>query len=161
MANLLNRLGRAFTETHAGKALMPGPLEMFQEQQRGKLMRFLQNTPVSGADNAPGLMDGFFGGRNIEFNSNGEIGLSEASDRLAKIRTRGAIAVGSLMAANTLGVNPMGLTSGLNNLAMLGVHATIGSTLYRAGGVGKVAGLAYMGAAAINTFRGGDNAGPM
>lgn len=139
---------------------MPGPLELFQAEQRGKLTKFLSDRPVIGTSANPGLLDSYFAGRNLTM-SGGEIGMGGADARLAKIRRRGAYAAGGLMAANTLGLDPFGATSAANNLAMLGAHGAVGHSMWRMGGKGRIAGIGYLAAAGVNTFRSGDNTGPM
>ena len=160
----LSKFAKGFGESLAsgpvGRSFMPGPLELFQQEQRGKLTRFLGDKAVVGSSSSPGLMDSYFSGRNMTM-SKGEIGFSETSERLAKHRKRGAMIGGGLLAANTLGLNPFGATSGANNLATLGMHATVGSTMYGMGGGARMAGMGYMAAGAFNTFRSGNNPGPM
>ena len=160
LAKFARRFGSALAEGPVGRTVMPGPLELFQAEQKGKLSRFLTKSPVMGSAEKPGLIDSYFSGRNM-VNGKEDFAFGEADAALAKRRTRGAYAIGGLLVANTLGIDPFGATSGVNNLAMLGAHATVGSSLYAMGGKSRVAGMAYLGAAALNTFRSGDNAGPM
>jgi len=49
----------------------------------------------------------------------------------------------------------------INDLAFLAGHTAIGAGMISMGGVPAVAGTAYLGATAINTFRRGNNIGPM
>lgn len=120
------------------------PLSLFQADQIGKLA----NMSMKDMHNAAGAY----------FRGAGPMGDNVAT---GKLRQRVAIGAGSLMAANAVGVNPMGLTDKANNLAMLGVHMGLGYSAFKLGGAGKLLGLGYMALTAGNTFRGGDNVGPM
>lgn len=139
--------------------MMPGPLELFAKEQRGKLISHIKGAPIIGKDRDVGLIDGYLSGRNLR-SVGGNIGFSEADAVLAARRSRAVTLGGGLLAANTLGIDPLGLTGMLNNVAALGVHGTAGHTMYKMGGAARIAGLGYLGIAGINTFRTGDNLGP-
>jgi len=118
----MNRLGRfarsfgtALAEGPVGRVVMPGPLDLFQSEQRHKLASFVRGTNVMGSSTEPGLIDGYFQGRNFA-PTEGGIGFSEANDRLAMMRRRAGYAAGGLMAANVFGIDPLGMSSAINNL---------------------------------------------
>jgi len=153
------RFAQSFATGPVGSRMMPGPLELFQKQNQAKLASFVKGHIV-GTSSKPGMLDSYFGGRNITI-EDGVVGYSEARHDLAKIRTRAGYILGGLAGANVMGLDPMGLTSATNNLARMAAHGAIGSSLYGMGGGARVAGMAYLGATALNTFRAGDNLGPM
>jgi hypothetical protein len=151
------KLGEAFFESfHSsiiGQKMLPGPLELFTKEQAGKFVR------MSEADGM-GTIKNYFEGRNL---SVGEDALQwgSADEALGKTRKYAAGGAAGLLTANAFGFDPFGATSGVNNLTQLGVNATIGTTMYGADSKKlKLAGLGYLAATVVNTFRDGDNLGP-
>jgi hypothetical protein len=160
----ISKFARGFGETlHGGaigRTMMPGPLELFAKEQRGKLARFVKDKDLIGKEGAPGLIDSYFAGRNLTMR-NGDIGFTAADEVIGKGRRIAAWGAGGLLAANAFMPNAFGVTDAANNLAALGTHGVIGSTMYKMGGAARIAGIGYLGATAVNTFRRGDNTGPM
>ena len=112
-------------------------------------------------DDAPGTIKNYFQGRNLSPSSDA-LKWGSADEALGRTRTIAAGGAAGLLAANAFNFDPFGMTSGVNNLAQLGANATIGTTMYGAESKRlKLAGLGYLAATAVNTFRGGDNLGPM
>lgn len=151
---------KSFAEGPVGRTAMPGPLSLFQAEQRGKLRRFMSETPMLSNGESRGMLNAYFAGANMRATDNG-ISFGADNARRGKIRRIGAGVGGGILAANALGINPFGVRDAAENLGWLGAHATVGHAMYGMGGGARLAGMAYMGAGAINTFRGGDNLGPM
>lgn len=154
--------GRDFAQSivkgPVGRHLAPGPLELFEKEQRTKLLAFSNQT------SAFDMLTNYFAGRNLEVNKTG-IGF-EASGPNTDIRRklrRGVVGTKlGIAGASVLGINPFGVTDQLNNLSWLATHATIGAGLFGMNNpIGKVAGIGYLAATAINAFRSGDNLGPL
>lgn len=155
------KLGEAFYESlqrsAAGKYLNPAhsPIDLFNKEQRTKLMHML-------GENTGGSVKSYMQGSNIEKAADGSMSWGAADEKLAKARKYTAGAAAGLLTANALGFDPFGATSGVNSLVGLGANIGIGATMYGSahGGL-KTAGLAYLAGTAVNTFRPGDNIGPM
>lgn len=141
-----------------GKHITPGPLELFEKEQRSKLLAFSQQT------SAFDMLTNYFAGRNLTINKS-DIGFETTSPNmdLRKKLRRGIVGTKlGIAGASVLGVNPFGATDQLNNLSWLATHTTIGVGLFgMKNPIGKVAGVGYLAATLANTFRPGDNLGPL
>lgn len=127
------------------RALFPtNPLSLFQGDQLTKLAK------LSGEDIGKGF--------SAYWHGEGALG---ADPRVARIRQRSIMAAGSLIGANALNINPFGLTDKVNNMVAFGAHMGLGYAAFKLGGAGKLLGLGYMAMAGANTFRPGDQIGPM
>lgn len=150
-----------FPKTPIGETV--SPLKLFQREQLGKLSR-LMDTNGTGST-LGGMARQYFSGQTISRISDSAIEYApmeaQAAMRIANRRKLIAGTAFGLAAANSLDINPGGITDKLTNASMLGVHYGIGRTLMGMGGKTKLAGMAYLGTAALNTFRPGDNLGPM
>jgi len=152
--------GQSFERGTVGKNLMPGPLELFKKDQMQKLGAMMDKNGA--LDTIEIMGKNYFAGSNIK--SIGADAIEYDAPNAAKGTFRKAVAgtAFGLAAANALDINPFGITDQATNLGMLGVHATIGTTLMGMGGKAKVAGIGYLGLTAYNTLLNpGDNAGPM
>jgi hypothetical protein len=141
-----------------GKYISPGPLELFEKEQRSKLLAFSRQT------SAFDMLTNYFAGKNLSINKTDIDFEASSPDMDIRRRLRRGV-VGTklgIAGANVLGINPFGVTDQLNNLSWLATHATIGMGLFgMKNPIGKVAGIGYLGATLINTFRSGDNFGPL
>ena len=138
-----------------GRNLMPGgPISLFHGEQLTKLTGFAKE---KGFTNMVG--EYFKGGWLGE--TAGKVGYVSRDVGVARTRKIAGGVAGGLLAANAAGVDPFGATSAATSLAMGGAHLGIGATMMKMGGRGKLAGMAYLGATAVNTFRRGNNLGPM
>jgi hypothetical protein len=151
------KLGEAFFESFQksviGRNMMPGPLDLFRAEQRGKFARMI-------GDDTQGSVKNYFEGRNVS-TAGDSLQWGDTNDKLAKTRKYAAGGAAGLLAANAFGFDPFGATSGANNLTQLGANTAIGTTMYGSGSKGlKLAGLGYLATTAVNTFRDGDNMGP-
>lgn len=148
------RFGERFAQELAGTGLgrVINPFEGYNKEQFGKLARMAGDTSLTN------IGKNYFTGRQISTIGESGIKYTEASARLASQRKLLYGGVLGLAAANALDINPGGLTDKVNNVAALGAHYTIGKGLM---GVNKLAGIGYLGMTAINTFRPGDQIGPM
>jgi hypothetical protein len=138
--------------------LVPGPIAMFRGEQLRKLGEFSKET---GAMN---MAKEYFKGGQLSIMqgaSKGEVAWSHHMEEFARTRRLAAIGGGGLLAANTLGIDPLGITSTATSVARVGMHGLIGATALKMGGKTKLAGMAYLGLGAVNLFRSGDNLGPM
>ena len=147
------RMGKAIMRGPA-KSLMPGPIDLFRGEQFKKLTNFAKQKGFTGM-----VGEYFKGGWLGE--TGGGVGFVNSTTELARARKLTAGIGGGLLAANAMGIDPIGATSAASALAMGGAHAVAGTTMMKMGGKTKLAGMAYLGSAAINTFRGGNNLGPM
>jgi hypothetical protein len=159
LAQFAGRFADAALSTKVGRALNPlpfSPLQLFNREQGHKLME------MSGKDIGKNF-SGYFRGQNMKHTNSGLAFMPGDGDaRRQTTRRLAAGLTGGLLGANALGINPMGATSAATSLAWLGAHGAIGTTLMNTGYAhSKIAGLGYLGATAVNTFRGGDNMGPM
>jgi len=153
-------LGRALSETQAGRILTPGPLEMFKREQFNKLRGFMGQRGFM--DNLQSVAKPYFQGSNVEEISEQGIRWSQANEKLGTYRKAIAGTAFGLAAANTLGISAFGATEQATNVGMLGAHYTVGSALMGMGGKPRLAGMGYLGMTAYNTlFNEGDNPGPM
>jgi hypothetical protein len=143
---MLNRFASALGDTHVGRMLAAGPLDAFQNEQSKKLLR------EQGWGAAKNYMSG------MNFNGSSWSAIDPGRGRARK--TAAGLA-GGLLAASALGVNPLGLASAASSLTALGANVTAGHTLYNMGGGFRAAGVGYLGLTAFNTFRGGNQPGPM
>jgi len=124
------------------------PLELFDFDQYQKAARDIQGNK-------------YFGGRSLHIDSQGLHSLTAPNADLGRKRMIGAGVMGGLLGASVLGIDPGGATSTAFSVGAFGAHAFAGSTMYKAGGVGKVLGLGYLGLLGVNTMRSGNQAGPM
>ena len=148
--------GKSFAETEVGRVV--SPLKLFEKEQFNKLAKLMDE---QGTTNVLGDMSKqYFAGRTVE-GVDSVVRYTPVNEGLARSRKVLAGAGAGLLAANALGINPGGVTDKLNDLSMLGAHYTIGRSLMGMGGLKRVAGIGYLGATAINTFRNGENTGPM
>ena len=138
--------------------LNPSPLSLFQQDQRGKLANFLSNKV---AQSPKDHFKSYFQGRNLVEASDGLAWGGAADAGLATARKVGWGAAAGIAGASAVGIDPFGVTSGAKNVASLGMHGAVGMGLYGMGGKSKLAGIAYLGMTAVNTFRKGDNIGAM
>lgn len=151
---MLGRFGKSLAETYAGRNIMPGPLELFQGEQRKKLWSFL------GEQSFGENLSSYLAGKNVA-SKTGKMGWGAEDSSRGLFRKALVGGGGGVLAASALGINPFGVTSGLANLGALGGHFTIGSAMYGMGGAGSVAGIGYLGLTALNAFTRGDNLGPL
>lgn len=150
--------GTTFAEGKIGRTVMPGPIELFKKEQMKKLQSLVGERGVT--EIAQEMGSNYFRGSNVK-SIGDSIEYTAENAGVGKLRKGIAGAAFGLAAANALGIEAFGATDQANNLAALGAHATIGSTMYSMGGKAKMAGIGYLAATAINTFRDGDNMGPM
>ncbi|RMG66898.1 MAG: hypothetical protein D6710_11995 [Nitrospirae bacterium] len=156
IGKFLRELGESIATGPVGSRLMPGPLEIFKAEQVKKLQAFARDR---GAIN---MARAYFEGRNITMTAAGDLAHTAENESLRKVRRFTAGAALGIAGADALGINPLNLTEAAKSAAMLGVHGTIGYGMMGMGsGVAKLAGTAYLGSTVLNTFRGGDNIGPM
>ena len=73
----------------------------------------------------------------------------------------GAGIAGGILGASALGIDPFGAVSTSMSVGAFGAHAFAGGAMYKAGGIGKVLGLGYLGMLGYNTLQPGNQAGPM
>lgn len=128
------------------KLLPVNPIDLFKAEQRRKLGALISGNPKA-------AFEGYFQGANFT-----PRGISASNTDIAKARARAAYFGGGLLAANTLGIDPFGITSGITNVVSTAAHAGVGSALFMGGH--RIMGSAYLAATAVNTFRRGDNLGP-
>jgi hypothetical protein len=154
VGNLLdNKVGRALNPFAAGVIENTNPISLFNRDQFGKLANLNMAKISSTGKN-------YFSGKQLTPTPDGLL-WSNADAGRAKMRRIGGGITGGLLAANMLGANPLGATDAANNVAMLGAHGAIGYGMMKMTGKARLAGIGYLAAAGINTFRRGDNIGPM
>ena len=143
----------AIAKGPAGK-LLPGPISMFKGEQLKKLTGFVKSEGYGSS------MGKYLGGQSVKVEG-GALKWGGANDA-ARMHRRTAFGVGGgLLAAQTLGIDPLGITSAGSSLYKAGGHVAIGSTMMKVGGKTKLAGMAYLGVGAANLFQSGDQLGPM
>jgi len=149
---MLGFFARTFEE------LLPvNPLVLFKKEQASKLGKVFERGLGRFSTNAPEMMKEYFAGK--QYGSTADLGAELSRARTRKVTA--GIGLG-LVTANALGINPLGVTDAATNTAMLGVHSMIGSSMIKYGaGLSKGLGVGYLGLTALNTFRRGENAGPM
>jgi len=134
--------------------LLPGPISMFKGEQLKKLTGFVKSEGYGTS------MGKYLGGQSVKVEG-GALKWTMA-DNAAKMHRRTTFGVGGgLLAAQTLGVDPLGATSAGSTLFRAGGHAAIGSTMMKMGGKTKLAGIGYLGVGAVNLFSSGNQLGPM
>lgn len=137
--------------------LPANPLVLFKKDQRVKLGKMFERGVSGFQDDASGMMRGYFEGK--QYGSKASL---EASSRVATTRKVATGVAGGLLAANYVDFNPLGATDLATNVAMLGVHGGIGTSMIRhGGGLSKGLGVGYLGLTAIGLMRRGDQPGPM
>ena len=141
------QLGRAINPHPVGGGASNNPLNLFNKEQISKLGNMSLNEV----------------GKNVAFYmKGGDFGFGGTSSWYAKRRRAVFGGLAGLGVANALDINPLGLTDMANTLATLGAHGAMGYGIMGSGGrYSKAAGVGYLAATALNTFRGGDNVGPM
>ncbi|RMH18640.1 MAG: hypothetical protein D6698_06825 [Gammaproteobacteria bacterium] len=125
---------------------LSGPLSLHDADQLGKAIS--------------STSDFYMSGRTAILNRRGQIRISPPNRIAARNRALAAGSAAAVLGASALGIDPLGATSLASEALRLGVHATIGSSLIRGGGVMSALGLGYLGLGAINILRPGDNTGP-
>jgi len=154
------RFGSDFLEagSKTGLGKIVAPLDAHNMEQYRKLGQLIgsKESNVAFSD----IAYNYFQGRNIK-NVGQAIEYTDPNRALSRNRKMLYGTAFGLAAANALDINPGGVTDKATSLGMLGGHYYAGKTLMAMGGKAKIAGLGYLGAAAINTFREGDNLGPM
>jgi len=134
--------------------LLPGPISLFKGEQLRKLTGFVKSEGVGSS------LANYMKGQSVKVEG-GALGWGLARDT-ARMHRRTVFGVGGgLLAAQTLGVDPLGATSAGSTLFMAGGHAAVGSTMMKVGGKTKLAGMAYLGVGAVNLFSSGNQLGPM
>jgi len=132
------------------------PLGLFTKEQGQKLAHtspsgFMTATrKYFGGEDLMSIVAGTDEGLAITYGFNG----IKREGAAAMRQVAGSIA-GGYAAASVLGINP------LEGLATLAGHGAIGLGALGMGGRTRLAGMAYLGATAVNTFRSGNNMGPM
>ena len=132
------------------------PLVLFKKGQQVKLAKMFERGATGFRESASEGMRGYFGGK--QYGGNAGLGTSA---RAATTRKWAAGIGGGLLAANYLGINPLGVTDAATDLASLAGHGILGGAMIKGGGLSKGLGIGYLGLAGLNTFRAGDNRGPM
>lgn len=150
--------GSTLLDSRVGQTLSPGPIELFKKEQMKKLQSLVGERGV--VEMAQEMGSNYFRGSNISM-AGDSIEYSAPNASRAAWRKGVAGAAFGLAAANTLDIGAFGATEQANNVAALGANTVIGTTMYGMGGKARVAGIGYLAATAVNTFRGGDNMGPM
>lgn len=143
-------------KTELGKVI--NPFEAYNREQFGKYARLVQKEGITG------LGKDYFAGKTITSIEDSARYTEASSSNLANMALKRKMLYGAafgLAAANSLDINPGGLTDKATSAAFLGAHYTIGRGLMGMGGKGKIAGIGYLAATALNTFREGDQQGPM
>jgi len=150
--------GATFSKGKVGQTIMPGPIELFKKEQMKKLQSMVEERSFT--EVAQEIGSNYFKGSNVE-SIKDTIEYTAANAKRGSYRKGIAGAAFGLAAFNTLGIEAFGATDQANNLASLGAHGVIGSTMYKMGGKARMAGVGYLAATAVNTFRDGDNLGPL
>jgi len=156
LASFGESFGKSFADTEVGRVV--SPLKLFEREQLNKLSKLMDQQGFSSV--ASDMSKQYFAGRTVK-NIGSSIEYTAENAKLATARKVIAGSAAGLLAANALGINPGGITDKLNSAAALGTHYAVGRSLMGMGGAARVAGIGYLGATAINTFRDGDNIGPM
>lgn len=149
---------QSLNKGYVGQTFNPSPLSLFQKDQRGKLANFVSEKV---AKNPGDHLKSYFEGRNL-VGAGGDLAWGSATNQSVGLaRKVGMGAAAGIAGASLLGIDPFGVTSAARAGASAAMHGTIGMGMYRMGGASKIAGLGYLGLTAANTFRRGDNLGPM
>jgi len=149
---------KSLNKGYIGKTFNPSPLSLFQQEQKGKLASFMADKVAKSPSDH---FKNYFAGRSLVLDSAENVGWGAINEGLGSARKLGWGAAAGVAGASMMGIDPFGITSGAKGAASLGIQGSIGMGLYRMGGMSKLAGIGYLGATAINTFRRGDNWGPM
>lgn len=143
-----NSVGRALNPMPVGSGGVQNPLNLFNKEQASKLAKTSPSGFMQGAKN-------YFGGDSLMATPGGYAWRGARNSEAASLRQIAGAIAGGYAALSALDMNP------LSGVARLAGHGAIGMGLLGMGGGASVAGMGYLAAAGVNTFRGGNNMGPM